>query len=148
MDDGAGPLVRTGRVARPAPARPAGDLQNLPDPAGTAPGARASGEMGERMGAGSGKRVQREADGALAVRFTCFDTVVDLRVYPDAAPGCAEGADGAARALDACVERCRRFERLLSRTDPPTDNSRAQAAAPEPVPVARETAELVGAARA
>ncbi|WP_246060790.1 FAD:protein FMN transferase [Enorma burkinafasonensis] len=100
------------------------------------------------MGAGSGKRVQREADGALSVRFICFDTVVDLRVYPDAAPGCAKGAlDGAARALDACVERCRHFERLLSRTDPASDISRAHAAAPEPVPVARETAELVRAAR-
>ena len=133
--------------------------------------------MGEDMGEGSAVRFRSGPEGARAVRFTCFDTIIDLQVYPscgkqgerlprvgsgkrsfhidpdcravarDRASCCGSVVPDDAAALDdaltTCVARCRRFERLLSRTDPSSDISRAHAASPDPVPVAPETAELV-----
>lgn len=90
----------------------------------------------ERIGAGEG--------GCRVAEIFVFDTDVRLYAYPDdgedpSDPAVRGRLDGALRA--AC-ERCRFFEGALSRTRPGSDISRAHAAAPEPVPVAPETAEL------
>lgn len=88
--------------------------------------------------------------GGRMVRLEAFDTDVALHVYPGhgvgAAPQRAQGADDP-RQLDevllACAERCFYFERHLSRTRLDSDIARAHAAAPQPVSVQPETAELV-----
>ena len=82
--------------------------------------------------------------GARMAELFIFNTDVRLFAYP--ADG-ATAADPAVRevldaALTAACERCRFFERTLSRTRADSDISRAHAASPAPVPVAPETAEL------
>ncbi len=82
--------------------------------------------------------------GARMAELFIFNTDVRLFAYPT---GGASAADPAVRevldaALTAACERCRFFERTLSRTRADSDISRAHAASPAPVPVAPETAEL------
>ena len=76
--------------------------------------------------------------GARAVAFFVFNTDVHLIAYTQT--GEEPRAD---EALLACRDRCWFFERTLSRTRPDSDIARAHAQAPDPVPVAAETAELV-----
>lgn len=83
--------------------------------------------------------------GARMAELFIFNTDVRLYAYP---PDGADAADPAVREVldgaltDAC-DRCRFFERTLSRTRSGSDISRAHAASPHPVAVAPETAELV-----
>ena len=86
--------------------------------------------------------------GARAVSFFIFNTDVHLIAY--LAGGMrASGREAeeerrrADAALAACCDRCRFFERTLSRTRADSDLARAHAGAPDPVDVAPETAELV-----
>lgn len=105
-------------------------------------------------------RVADDAAGGRMLRFEAFDTEVALHTYPgdvcprgacpgDEASSASVGARAACdpRQLDdallACAERCAYFERHLSRTRPDSDIARAHAAAPRPVAVQPETAELV-----
>lgn len=83
--------------------------------------------------------------GARAVSFFIFNTDVHLIAYLDGTDeAAAQGEkDRADAALIACRDRCRFFERTLSRTRADSDIARAHAAAPSPVPVAPETCELV-----
>ncbi|MDY4041624.1 MAG: FAD:protein FMN transferase [Collinsella sp.] len=76
-------------------------------------------------------------DGSRELALFIFNTDVRLYLYDDAL-----GAAALDDALMACRERCLFFERTLSRTRPDSDISRAHASAPDPVPVAPETAEL------
>ena len=91
----------------------------------------------------TGGRVPRE------LAFEVFDTRVRLAIHADdgVAADDAWAASADAALLDA-QGRCAFFERTLSRMLPDSDISRALAAAPAPVPVESETAELVEAARA
>lgn len=83
-------------------------------------------------------------DGSRVISFFIFNTDVHMHAY--AADG--EDPDDSCvvarldEALDACRERCLFFERTLSRTREDSDIARAHAAAPNPVAVAPETAEL------
>lgn len=105
-------------------------------------------------------QVADDVAGGRMLRFEAFDTEVALHVYPgderpddacpvDEANAVPLGARAAcdSRQLDeallACAERCAYFERHLSRTRPDSDIARAHAAAPRPVAVQPETAELV-----
>lgn len=82
--------------------------------------------------------------GARRAELFVFNTDVLLYAYP----ADDEDADDPAvrarldAALVAAAERCAFFERTLSRTRADSDISRAHAAAPQPVPVTPETAEL------
>ncbi len=90
--------------------------------------------------------VPRDApDGARAVDFFVFNTTVSLYAYPGETGDAADPASRAPldAALDAAWRRCWYFERAFSRTRPDSDISRAHAAAPDPVAVRPETAELV-----
>lgn len=86
-------------------------------------------------------------EGGRGIRFAAFDTDVHIRVFAPA--GADPGDRGVSTALDGALvalrDRCRAFERTLSRTRPDSDISRAHAAAPDPVDVAPETAALVSA---
>lgn len=89
------------------------------------------------------------ADGARELDLFIFNTDVHLHAY---APDGADAREASVRAqldeaLLACRERCRYFERHLSRTRPDSDIARAHAAAPAPVDVAPETAEILQLAR-
>lgn len=89
-------------------------------------------------------------DGAREAVLPIFNTDVRLFAYPS---DDEDAADSAVRArLDAALEaacaRCWFFERAFSRTRGDSDIARAHTAAPEPVVVAPETAELVRLARA
>lgn len=88
---------------------------------------------------------ERALDGSRLISFFIFNTDVHLHAYADASE---DAADPRVRerldaALLACRDRCRFFERAFSRTRSDSDIARAHAAAPDPVPVAAETAELV-----
>ena len=90
-------------------------------------------------------RPWRADDGSRAISMFIFNTNVHLHVY---APEGIDAGNPAVElqlddALEACRERCLFFERHLSRTRGDSDIARAHAAAPGPVDVARETAELV-----
>lgn len=81
-------------------------------------------------------------DDSRVISFFIFNTEVHFHAYPQ------DGADEDERrrlddALIACRNRCLFFERAFSRTIEGSDIARAHAAAPEPVGVAPETAELV-----
>ena len=91
-----------------------------------------------------------DATGARVAELFVFNTDVRLYAYP---PDGASLLDSSVRGvLDAALEdaaaRCWYFERTLSRTRPDSDIARAHAAAPQPVPVTPETAELVRCALA
>lgn len=98
-----------------------------------------------RYGDPAGAQPEAGADGSRVISLFIFNTDVHLHAYA------ADGEDAADpqvvacldEALCACRDRCLFFERTLSRTREDSDIARAHAAAPEPVPVARETAELV-----
>ncbi|MFR3275541.1 MAG: FAD:protein FMN transferase [Collinsella phocaeensis] len=97
----------------------------------------------------SAARPPSDGSGHREIAFEVFDTRVRLAIHAD------DGVDAddawAARADAALLEardRCAFFERALSRMLPDSDISRALAAAPAPVPVEPETAELVEAAHA
>ena len=90
------------------------------------------------MGAGHAGSLYREA-GGWAVALSVFDTDVRLYVF-------GEPRERAALLLHAAEERCRFFERTLSRTRADSDIARAHVVAPHPVCVAPETAELVACA--
>lgn len=88
-------------------------------------------------------------DGSRVIALFIFNTDVHMHAYP------ADGLDGGGartaaqldEALIACRDRCLFFERTLSRTRSDSDIARAHAAAPDPVEVEPETAELVEFAR-
>lgn len=84
-------------------------------------------------------------DASRVISFFIFNTGVHVHVY---APDGADAHDEAVRralddALEAFRARCCYFERVFSRTRADSDIARAHAAAPEPVAVAPETADLV-----
>lgn len=79
-------------------------------------------------------------DGSRVISFFIFNTDVHMHAYP--ADLSDEAILTADTALAACRDRCLFFERTLSRTRPDSDISRAHEAAPDPVPIAPETAEL------
>ena len=98
--------------------------------------------------AARGASIGAGEDFSRLARLFIFDTDVSLQAYP------GDGQDptdpATIRALDDALEealgRCLFFERTLSRTRGDSDIARAHAAAPAPVEVAPETAELVGLA--
>lgn len=79
---------------------------------------------------------QQAPDGGRCISFFIFNTECDCTAY---------GADAAAldAALLALRDSCVHFEQVFSRTRTDSDIARAHAAAPDSVPVAPETAELV-----
>lgn len=97
-------------------------------------------------GAGEGAEMSRQAaDGARLMELFVFNTDVLLYAYAgdgeDARdPGVAARLD---EALAAARDRCWYFEYAFSRTRTDSDITRAHAAAPAPVEVCPETAELV-----
>ena len=98
-----------------------------------------------RACAPSGAVGDADAPGGRMLGVLAFDTEVRLYAYPSDGERADDRAvrarlDGA---LDACRARCLRFERIFSRTRADSDISRAHGAAPAPVAVAPETAELV-----
>ena len=80
--------------------------------------------------------------GSRELAMFIFNTDVHLYLYPGGRPSDAAACEPD-EALIACRDRCLFFERTFSRTRPDSDIARAHAAAPAPVPVAPETAELV-----
>lgn len=76
--------------------------------------------------------------GMLTYVFYAFNTVITLQAFGE--PGACEAAFGKAR------RACRAFERRFSRTLPHSDIARLNGAKGAPVPIARDTAELVRAA--
>ena len=90
-------------------------------------------------------RPYQALDASRVISFFIFNTDVHMHAY---APDGADEADPAARtrldeALLACRDRCLFFEQRFSRMRADSDIARAHAAAPEPVDVAPETADLV-----
>ena len=84
-------------------------------------------------------------DASRVISFFIFNTDVHMHAY---APDGADEADPSTRALldgalVACRDRCLFFERAFSRMRPESDIARAHAAAPNPVEVAPQTADLV-----
>ena len=87
-------------------------------------------------------------DGSRLISFFIFNTDVHLHAYASDAEDPASMAVIARldAALLACRDRCLFFEHAFSRTREDSDIARAHAAAPEPVRVSCETAELTAAA--
>ena len=122
--------------------------RGVPAAGGAAPGDVPGG--GDDAACPSGRSDEpacRLADAELGARraeLFVFNTDVLLYAYP---ADDEDADDPAVRArldavLVAAAERCAFFERTLSRTRADSDISRAHAAAPQPVPVTPETAEL------
>lgn len=87
---------------------------------------------------------QAAVDGSRLISLFIFNTDVHMHAYASegedpADPAVIERLDAA---LAACRDRCLFFEHAFSRTRPDSDIARAHAAAPDPVPVSPETAEL------
>lgn len=79
-----------------------------------------------------------DANGMTTHAFFAFNTVISLQAFGD--------ADALEAAFADARKACRTFERRLSRTLPHSDIARLNRAGGAPVPIARDTAELIRAA--
>lgn len=103
-------------------------------------------DAGAPARAGEGAEMPRQAaDGARLMELFVFNTDVLLYAYAGDGEDPRDSAVAARldEALVAARDRCWYFEHAFSRTRADSDIARAHAAAPEPVEVCPETAELV-----